>query len=274
MAETVFGWSKYTAATGLGEKRTGITCLGAQSAYSGNIRWEEREPEAAEVLRLTAESHSLQDPTFNSAVTYTRLTAESALEALKEKGFTDGQLPSVSSMAMILNRMGYRLRKAVKAKPLKKIRETDAVFENIKEKDEQAVNDGKVKRLSMDCKAAVKIGDFSRGGKTRGDNVADDHDFGCKEKYVPCGLLDEDSGRLYICFGNSYKTSDFIADTIEDWQNGLNPQEQQDIEKIQLKTDNGPESNGVRTQFLNRMADFSRNIGIPIQLLYYPPHHS
>ena len=25
-------------------------------------------------------------------------------------------------------------------------------------------------RLSMDCKATVKIGDYSRGGKTRGDN--------------------------------------------------------------------------------------------------------
>lgn len=133
-AETVFGWSKYTVATGLGEKRTGITCLGAQSACSGSIRWEEREPEAAVVLRLIAESHSQQDPTFNSTVTYTRLTAGAALKVLKEKGFTDDQLPSPSSMSMILNRMGFRLRKVVKAKPLKKIKETDAIFDNIKKK--------------------------------------------------------------------------------------------------------------------------------------------
>ncbi len=160
MAETVFGWSKYTVATGLGEKRTGITCLGAQSANCGNIRWEERELEAAEALRLIAESHSQQDPTFHSTITYTRLTAKSALEALKEKGFTADRLPSVSSMAMILNRMGYRLRKVVKAKPLKKIKATDAIFKNIKEKDERSKNDRQVKRLSMDCKATVKIGNF------------------------------------------------------------------------------------------------------------------
>ena len=68
MAETVFGWSKYTATTGLGEKRTGITCLGAQSASCGNIRWEARELEAAEVLCLIAESHSQQYPTFHSTI--------------------------------------------------------------------------------------------------------------------------------------------------------------------------------------------------------------
>ena len=109
----------------------------------------------------------------------------------------------------------------------------------------------------------MKIGDFSRGGKTRGDNMAADHDFGYKEKYVPCGIPDEDSGQLHIRFGSSYKTSDFVADTLEDWWSGLNIQEKQDVGQIQLKIDNGPESSGVRTQFLRRMTDFSDRIGIP-----------
>jgi hypothetical protein len=37
-------------------------------------------------------------------------------------------------MAEVLNRMGYRLRKVVKAKPQKKIKETEAIFDNIKTK--------------------------------------------------------------------------------------------------------------------------------------------
>lgn len=126
----------------------------------------------------------------------------------------------------------------------------------------------------MDCKATVKIGDFSRGGKTRGDNMAADHDFGCHAKYIPCGILDEDHDQLYISFGDSYKTSDFIVDTLEDWWAGLTLQEQQDISQIQLKVDNGPESSGVRTQFLHRMVAFSTTIGRPVHLLYYPPYHS
>lgn len=273
-AEAVFGWGRNTVEKGLGEKRTGIICLGAQSASSGRIRWEERETKAAEELRRLAEAHSQQDPTFRSTAAYTRLTAEAALIALGEKGFADGQLPSPSSMANILNRMGYRLRKVVKAKPLKKIKETDAIFENIKEKDRQAESIGNVRRLSMDCKATVKIGDFSRGGQTRGDNRACDHDFGCTEKYVPCGIVDEDSGRLHICFGSSCKTSDFIVDTLESWWSDLDVREQRTISQIQLKMDNGPESSGVRTRFLSRMADFSKETGKPVQLLYYPPYHS
>lgn len=52
-------------------------------------------------------------------------------------------------MAVVLNRMGYRLRKVVKAKP-KKIPETDAIFLNLKKRDEE--NSEKGKRISRDCK--------------------------------------------------------------------------------------------------------------------------
>ncbi len=130
------------------------------------------------------------------------------------------------------------------------------------------------KRICLDCKATVKIGDFSRGGHTRGDNKAQDHDFGCKEKYIPCGILDEDINQLYISFGSSYKTSDFIVDALENWWFNLDIQVRKSTEQIQIKADNGPESSGVRTQFLNRMVSFSNKIDKPIQLLYYPPYHS
>jgi hypothetical protein len=55
---------------------------------------------------------------------------------------------------------------------------------------------------------------------------------------------------------------------------GLKEQEKADISKLQIKMDNGPESNGKRTQFLYRMVQLADTIGKPIQLLYYPPYHS
>jgi DDE family transposase len=136
------------------------------------------------------------------------------------------------------------------------------------------VSSAGVKRWSIDCKATVKIGEFSRGGLTRGDNRASDHDMGCEEKYVPCGIVDEESGEFHITFGRSYKTSDFIVDTIEAKWNAMNKQEQADTSLIQIKMDNGPESSGRRTQFLYRMVQFADVITKPIQLLYYPPYHS
>jgi DDE family transposase len=69
--------------------------------------------------------------------------------------------------------------------------------------------------LSLDCQATVHIGEFSRGGMTRGDHKACDHDLGGREKDIPCGIVDEESGELRITFGSSYKTSDFLVDTLE-----------------------------------------------------------
>ena len=120
----------------------------------------------------------------------------------------------------------------------------------------------------------MKIGDFSRSGETRGDHRASDHDFGWEEQYIPCGIVDEDSAALHIKFGSSYKTSDFIVDTIEAKWHALDDQEKEETSLIQIKMDNGPESSGNRTQFLYRMVGLVDAIGKPIQLLYYPPYHS
>ena len=133
-AEAVFGWGRHTVALGLAEKRSGIVCVGSQSAFSGRKRWEETHPQAAQSLRQLADAHAQQDPTFRTRLTYTRLTAQSALQALREQGYGEEELPSPSTMAEVLNRLGYRLRKVVKAKPQKKIKETDAIFDNMKKK--------------------------------------------------------------------------------------------------------------------------------------------
>jgi hypothetical protein len=134
LTEKIFGWSRLTVTTGLGEKRTGIKCIGMQSICCGNKRWEKKHPEIAEFLFKTAEKQSQQDPTFQTSIAYTRLTAQSALNTLIETGYATENLPSSRSMSDILNRTEYRLRKVVKAKPLKKIKETDDIFENIKKK--------------------------------------------------------------------------------------------------------------------------------------------
>ena len=251
-----------------------------QSAYGGDKLWEEKHPEVAQALWALAELHSQQDPTFRTLLSYTRLTAAEALKQLRAQGFHEDRLPSPSTMAEVLNRNGYRLRKVLKAKPLKKLPETDTIFANIKEKDkstldgENSVDDRQVKRLSIDCKATVNIGDYSRGGKTRGDACAADHDMGCVEKYTPFGIVDEDEGALYLTFGSSFKTSDFIADSLMGWWENTPAHERSAIAHIQIKVDNGPESSGVRTQFLKRLVDFVDHTRKIVQLLYYPPYHS
>src|SRR5262252_9836949 len=67
LAETIFGWGRHTVEVGLGERRTGILCLRAQSACSGRKRWEDTHPQVAEALRRLAESHAQKAPTFSTS---------------------------------------------------------------------------------------------------------------------------------------------------------------------------------------------------------------
>lgn len=156
----------------------------------------------------------------------------------------------------------------------KKVPETDAIFANLHAKDGHVPAGGQVKRLSLDCKATANIGAYFRGGRTRSDRDALDHDMGCDEKYTPLGVLDEDTGRLHLVFWSSAKTSDVIVDGLQAWWDALPEREQQDFALLQIKADNGPESSGRRTQFLTRLVAFADHIGKPIQLLYSPPYHS
>jgi hypothetical protein len=121
-AEALFGWSRDAVELGLHEKRTGIICLSAQSAFSGRQLWEDKYPQAAAALWEVAEAHAQQDPSFRGPLSYTRLTAAEALRHLRAQGFADEVLPSPSTMAEVLNRNGYRLRAVLKAKPQKKSR--------------------------------------------------------------------------------------------------------------------------------------------------------
>jgi hypothetical protein len=121
-AEAVFGFNRDTVELGLHERRTGIVCRNAKPALSGRLLWEETHPQVAAALWEVAEAHTQQDPSFRGSLSYTRLTAAAALQALKGRGFDDAVLPSPSTMAAILNRNGYRLRPVLKAKPEKKFR--------------------------------------------------------------------------------------------------------------------------------------------------------
>ena len=81
------------------------------------------------------------------------------------KGYTAEDLPSERSLRDILNRLGYRLKRIQKAKPLKKTPQTDAIFANVKAVRHEVQDDPTTLEISIDTKAKVKEGEYSRGGK-------------------------------------------------------------------------------------------------------------
>ncbi len=130
-------------------------------------------------------------------------------------------------------------------------------------------------RISIDTKATIHVGDYSRRGQSRGYVTvkAWDHDMRPKEKLVPGGILEPVSGRSFLFFGSSNKTSDFLVDGILLWW-AERKGELSHVRQLVVNMDNGPECSGRRTQFLYRMTEFSDLTGLTIRLIYYPPYHS
>lgn len=152
---------------------------------------------------------------------------------------------------------------------------TDAIFENVKRINAQADADPETVRISVDTKATVNIGPYSRGGISRGLQAvkAADHDMMIKEKLVPGGILETDTGKAFLFFTPSYKTSDFMVDGIDLWWKS-NQERFSTVKRLVVNVDNGPECSGHRSQFLQRMVDFSDREQVTIRLIYYPPYHS
>lgn len=276
-AERRFGWGRDTVDKGLHEYVSGIRCL--ENVHSrGRRRTEDLKPQLAEDIRAIVEPQAAVDPELKSTRRYSNLTAAEVRQALMtNKGYQEKDLPAERTMRDILQRMNYRLKRIQKGKPLKKIPETDAIFENVKAVREEVRDDPETLEISIDTKAKVNIGDYVRGGKTRTDSTGKveagwDHDPPAKEKLVPFGVLMVATGMLTLVFG-SVETSDFWVDALQVWWRVVRAKCRQ-IRRLVIYADNGPNNSGQRTQWLKRMVQFADWSGLEIRLVYYPPYHS
>jgi hypothetical protein len=164
-AERRFGWGRRAVATGLCEAGRGIRCL-ENFAAKGARPTEEKDPQLAADIRAIVEPCTQADPELKSCRRYTNLAAAEVLQALKDRyGYAEDRLPSERTMRDILNRLGYRLKRIQKAKPLKKTKDTDAIFANVAAARQQYRDDPETLEISIDTKAKVDEGDYSRGGK-------------------------------------------------------------------------------------------------------------
>lgn len=165
-AERRFGFDRNAIATGLREAKTGIRCV-EDFAARARPRVEVKDPQLAQDVRALVEPHTQADPEVKSARRYTNLSAKEVRAALKQhKGYTDDRLPSERTMRDVLNRLGYRLKRVQKAKPLKKPKQTDAIFANVAAARQQYANEPQTLEISVDAKAKVNEGEYSRGGKS------------------------------------------------------------------------------------------------------------
>ncbi len=96
---------------------------------------------------------------------------------------------------------------------------TDPIFANVRQINVAADADPNTLRISVDTKATVNLGAYSRGEKSRDLEAvkALDHNMANKQKLIPGGILEPVSGQSFLFFGESHKTSDFMMDGLDAW---------------------------------------------------------
>ena len=99
----------------------------------------------------------------------------------------------------------------------KKLPETDAIFAQVKQRNEEAKVDEHVLRISIDAKATVRVGPFARGGKSCVPTKAADHDFEPVARVTPVGIFLTSSDELFLYGVTSKVTSDCLVDRLVDW---------------------------------------------------------
>lgn len=94
--------------------------------------------------------------------------------------------------APLAQRDGLSTSARSKDNPPKKIPECEAIFANIKAAHARSDADPQTLRLSIDTKAKVKCGEFSRGGKLRCFESVNawDHDMTSHGTLIPFGILE------------------------------------------------------------------------------------
>jgi Rhodopirellula transposase DDE domain len=118
-----------------------------------------------------------------------------------------------------------------------------------------AAVDPAVLRVSLDAKATVKIGPFSRGGTSRGSVQAADHDFHPAGRVTPVGIFLPEWDELSIYQVISKVTSDCLVDRLCPWWEGVRDRFAQ-ISMLVLNLDHGPEHHRQRTPCMYRLVAF------------------
>lgn len=273
-AENELGWNRVTVRKGRTEREGGFGFID-RFRERGRKKAEEHLPNLLDDIGQIADEYSQTDPTFQSTQLYTRLSVKEVRKQLIERmGYSDAELPCEETIRLKLNALGYGLKAVKKSQPLKKIPETDAIFDQIRQVNREADADETVLRISWDAKAPVLIGRFSRQGLSRVVVKGLDHDFHTEAgKVTPFGIYLPQHGELYLYFTQSKVTADFMVDCLCDfWQSHGHRFPM--VQTLFINQDNGPENNTRRTQFMQRITQFVDQFQLAIQLACYPPYHS
>ena len=153
LAEQRFGWDRKTIRKGQHELYSGEPVVDGRYR-SGRKRAEAHLPRLVEDICAIVEPTGQTDPTFKSTRVYSPITAkEVRVRLIRDRGYSDQALIGERSLRSKLKELGYRPQRIKKCEPIKRIAETDAIFEEVGRINAQADEQPGVLWISLDTKA-------------------------------------------------------------------------------------------------------------------------
>ena len=181
-----------------------------------------------------------------------------------------------STVAFLLEEMGYSLQLNRKEKEGKSVPDRNAQFEHINEKAKNFLKEG-VPVISVDTKKKELIGDFKNAGseyRKKGDPIrVNSHDFPDpdKGKVAPYGVYDIGKNKGWVGVGITSDTAEFAVNTIRDWWNKMGGKDYPHISKLMITADCGG-SNGNRVRLWKwELQKLSNELNVGIHVCHFPP---
>ena len=183
---------------------------------------------------------------------------------------------SHTTVAVLLEEMGYSLQLNRKEKEGKAVPDRNAQFEHINEKAKNFLKEG-VPVISVDTKKKELIGNFKNAGREyrkKGDPVrVNTHDFPepGEGKVAPYGVYDIGKNKGWVGVGITSDTAEFAVNTIRDWWHKMGKKDYPNIQKLMITADCGG-SNGNRVRLWKwELQKLSNELNVDIHVCHFPP---
>ena len=183
---------------------------------------------------------------------------------------------SHSTVAFLLEQMGYSLQLNRKEKEGKSVPDRNAQFEHINEKAKNFLKEG-IPVISVDTKKKELIGDFKNAGREyrkKGDPIkVNVHDFPDPDegKVAPYGVYDIGKNKGWVGVGITSDTAEFAVNTIRDWWHKMGKKDYPNISKLMITADCGG-SNGNRVRLWKwELQKLSNELNVDIHVCHFPP---
>ena len=237
---------------------------------AGRKRIQECDPGLESDLDRLVEPTSRGDP--ESPLRWTSLSTRNLAKALQDKGHQ----VSHSTVAMLLEKVGYSLQGAKKTEEGQSHEDRNGQFEFINRYVKIFQEYGQP-IISIDCKKKENIGNFKNNGqdwRPKGNPIkVKDHDFIDKDlgKAIPFGVYDLTNNSGWVNIGIDHETSEFAVESIRRWWKTMGQERYPKAGFLLITADSGGSNGYRRKAWKVELQKFSYETGLIISVCHFPP---